>query len=124
MMNNDHQVSKYDRLYGGLEGLRTKPSVVKNSETLTGKTETYIVQTIRNSEMGDYVFIEVIDDSTKVTRVSLPPKVADIIVHQRESLTSRSRSAASKRLAQERKERGELPAFLNGNRKRKEQQCD
>jgi hypothetical protein len=44
--------------------------------------------------------------------LAIPPKVADTISRQREALTAKARSKAAKTLAQERKERGERPAFL------------
>lgn len=107
-------ISKYDRTYGGQkmgQALFTRPSTVKNVEPMTGRTETFVIQTSRHEEMGEYIFIECMDE-TGVTRVALPPKAVAAIASQHESLTTRRRSITGKRLAQERKDRGELPGFM------------
>lgn len=113
MSENDNTVAKYDRVRGGLEGvaLFTKPSTVKNVQIITGKAETFVVETARHEEFGDTIFVECMDENG-VTRLALPPKVANAIARQRESLTTRSRSRAAKAVAQERKDRGELPGFM------------
>ena len=110
MTHDDNTVAKYDRVRGGLEGvaLFTKPSTIKNVQIITGKTETFVVETARHGELGDTIFIECMDEDG-VTRLALPPKVAEAIARQRDSLTTRSRSRAAKAIAQERKERGEVP---------------
>jgi len=117
-MPEDNTISKYDRLRGGLAdvALFTKPSTINNVESLTGKSETFIVETARfdddEARGGDYIFVRCVDDSGMVIRLCLPPKVANAIASQRDSLTKRRRSIASRRIAQERMERGETPAFL------------
>jgi len=110
----ENQISKYDRLRGGLAGhaLFSKPSTIKNVQNITSKTETFVVETGRYDEMGgDFIFVECLDESG-VTRLCLPPRVANAIASQRDSLTTRRRSITGKRLAQERKDRGELPGFM------------
>jgi hypothetical protein len=54
------------------------------------------------------IFVEVMDENG-VTRLALPPRVAALIASQRDALTARRRSIASKALAQARKDRGEVP---------------
>jgi hypothetical protein len=105
-------ISKYDRIYGGLHNvcLSTKPSTIKNVQTITGKSETFVVQTLRHAELGDFIFIEMMDESG-VTRIALPPKVCSALAGQRESLTKRSRSNASRRAMQARKDAGEVIGF-------------
>ncbi len=112
-MTNDNTIAKYDRVRGGLEGvaLFTKPSTVKNVQIVTGKSETFVVETARHEELGDTIFIECMDDSG-VTRLALPPRVANAIAAQRDSLTAHRRSNAAKAIALARKERGELPGFM------------
>jgi hypothetical protein len=114
---NDNTVSRYDRTRGSLEGVAmfTRPSTVKNVETITGKASTYVVETARLEDSGDYVFIECVDESG-VTRLALPPRVANAIASQRDSLTTRRRSIAGKAQAKIRKDAGLLPGFM---RKRK-----
>ena len=43
----DNQIQKYDRMYGGLIDvcISTKPSTVKVVQALTGRAETFIIQT-------------------------------------------------------------------------------
>jgi hypothetical protein len=105
-------VSKYDRTYGSLHdiSLSTKPSTVKNVQTLTGKSETFVVQTFRHEELGDYIFVECMDENG-LTRLALPPKVAAAIASQRDSLTKRRRSISSKRVMRERMDNGWVPNF-------------
>lgn len=116
----DSTISKYDRLRGNLHdvALFTRPSTIKNVQNLTGQAETFVVETCRSEDLGDYIFIECVDE-TGVTRLALPPRVANIIASQRDSLTARRRSAAGRRVAAERMDRGELPGFM---RKKKEAQ--
>jgi hypothetical protein len=102
MTDNTQTITKYDRLRGNLHDLDvalfTKPSTIKNVQNITGKTETFIVETCRAEEIGDYIFIECVDESG-TTRLALPPKVANAIAAQRDSLTARRRSRAAKRRA-------------------------
>lgn len=56
-MDDDHSISKYDRLYGSskMVGMSTKQSTVSNVESVTGRAETFIVQTFRHED-GDRIF--------------------------------------------------------------------
>ena len=74
-----------------------------------------MVETARHEELGDTIFIECMDE-TGVTRLALPPRVANAIAAQRDSLTACRRSNAAKALAQARKERGELPGFMKSKK--------
>lgn len=116
-MPDDNQISKYDRLRGNLQdvALFTKPSTIKNVQQLTGKAETFVVETCRHEELGDFIFIECVDE-TGVTRLALPPRVANVIGSQRDSLTTRRRKIAGRRQAKARKDRGELPGFMRGKK--------
>jgi hypothetical protein len=108
----EETLSKYDRLYGSIldVSLVTKPSTVKTVQPVTGKTDTFVIQTCRHEEYGDYVFVEVMDE-TGVTRLALPPKVANLIASQREALTKRRRSIASRTSMQARIASGEVLGF-------------
>lgn len=118
---NDNRISKYDRIRGGLQGVAhfTKPSTIKNVEDVTGRAETFIVETARHElrtakqsgETGDTIFVECVDENG-VTRLALPPSVSSAIARQRDALTARSRSRAAKTSALARKERGEVPGFM------------
>jgi hypothetical protein len=118
-MSDDNTISKYDRLRGGLDGhgLFTKVSTIQNVQQLTGKAETFTVETCRFDELGgDFIFVQCIDENQMVTRLALPPRVANAIASQRDSLTARRRSLAGKAQAKARKDRGELPGFMRGKK--------
>jgi len=104
----------FDRMLGALHGLpdvaSTKPSTVRAVTPLTGLSELYIVQTYRQRDTGDTIFIECVREGMTV-RMAIPPAVASAIARQRDTLTGKSRSRAAKANAQARKERGELPGF-------------
>jgi hypothetical protein len=112
-VDQDNTISKYDRLYGSSKqaAMMTKPSTIKVIESVTGRSETFIVQTARHED-GDRIFIESVDEAGSVVRLALPFKVATAIASQNRSLTARRRSVASKIIAQARKDRGELPGFM------------
>jgi hypothetical protein len=108
----DNQISKYDRRYGALIDafIHTKPSTVKVHETITGRSETFIIQTVRHEEQGDYIFIEMLDETGNV-RIVLPPKVSNLVASQRDSLTKRKRSSSAKRAMANRIAAGEVLGF-------------
>ncbi len=105
----------FDRLLGSLHGLpdviSTKPSTMRTVTPLLGTSQMFIVQTYRQLERGDTIFLECVSKDGSV-RIALPPAVADAIARQRDALTDKSRSRAAKRQAQDRKDRGEVPGFM------------
>lgn len=107
----------FDRLIGSLHGLpdvtTSRPSTVRTVLPMLGNSQTFIVQTYRQKDAGDTIFLELVDAEGRA-RIVIPPKVADAIARQREALTKKSRSAAARAVAEERKDRGEQPAFLRG----------
>jgi hypothetical protein len=118
VQDQDHTITKYDRRYGNLHdsnAIRTKPSTIKAVENITGRSETFIVQTFRDDD-GDHIFVECMDENG-LTPIKLAPKVAAAIASQRDSLTARRRSIASKAVAKSRIDRGELPGFLRKKKK-------
>jgi hypothetical protein len=117
-MDNDHTISKYDRTYGDMHDvcLKTKASTIQ-SIAMTGRAETFIVQTMRHPDLGDIIFVQQVDEMGTVTRMALPPKVANAIASQKETLTTKRRSIASRTVARGRMERGELPGFMRKKKK-------
>lgn len=105
----------YDRLIGSLDGLpdvrKTRPSTITSVLPMLGNAQTFVVQTYRQKELGDTVFLQLIDADGS-DRIVVPPKVVDAIVRQRDALTKRARSETSREIARARIERGERPAFL------------
>lgn len=114
--NNNNVISKYDRQRAGLQdvALWAKPSTIQVQD-FTGRAETFVVTTARYEDKGDYIFIERSDEM--LVRICLPPKVADLIARQRESLTTRRRRIAGQKRAAENKAAGILPGFMRGKKK-------
>ena len=105
----------YDRLLGSLQGLpdvtTTKASTIRNVTPILGTSELFTVQTYRQRERGDTIFLEC-SSKDGFVRLALPPSVSDAIARQRDALTGKVRSKIGKASAQARKDRGELPGFM------------
>lgn len=115
MSENQVTLSEFDRLIGALEGLpdvvKSKPSTVRAMLPLIGIARSFIVQTYRQKDRGDTIFIETVGSEGTV-RIPIPPQVADAIARQREALTGKSRSRAAKQVMADRMAAGHKPAFL------------
>jgi hypothetical protein len=106
----------YDRQLAALHGL---PDVVKSAVSTVrtipplgiGGTEVFVVQTYRQKERGDILFLEVVRSGGTV-RLVIPPAVTNTIARQRDALTAKSRSRAARTVAADRKAQGIQPAFL------------
>jgi hypothetical protein len=113
---------RFDRMLGSLVGLpdvlNTPPSTVRTFMPLIGQAQTFIVQTFRQKEVGDTIFVEYVDDRGTV-RLVIPPQAAKVIRRQYDALTDRSRSRAARAVADERKRLGVQPAFLKGKKAKK-----
>ena len=114
---------EFDRLIGALHGLpdvaTTKAVTIRVLTPLIGASSTWIVQTYRQKEIGDTIFIQCVEGSGGTISLVIPPAVADAIARQHDQLVSKSRSRASRESARARMERGEKPAFLTGKKGRK-----
>ena len=117
---------KFDRVIGMLTGL---PDVTKSAAVtiidatpILGDTQTFIVQTHRQREVGDWIAVQFID-AAGGQRLVIPPAVAAAIARQREAISSRLRRehgrTIGKRVAAERKARGEPPPFMKGKKSKK-----
>lgn len=108
-------VDKFDRLMGALVNLpdvtRTRPSTISVVSPLIGEAQTFIVETYRQREVGDTIFLQYVDGNGSV-RIAIPPEAADAIARQRDALTTKVRRKIGKERAAERKARGELPGFM------------
>ena len=105
----------FDKTMRALDGKpdtqKTKASTLRCQSRILERTQTFIVQTIRQRDEGDTIFIEYIGHEGSL-RIALPPVVASTIARQYDALTVKSRSSAAKTLAAERKARGEKPGFM------------
>lgn len=106
----------FDRQYSTLDGLpdvvKTRPTTIRVVPHNLGiGTHTYIVSAARQREKGDTIFLEVASESG-ITRIVIPPAVADTIARHREQLNGKSRSRAGKRIAEDLKRQGIKPGFM------------
>lgn len=112
---NDSSPDLFDRMMGSLHGLpdiaSTKPSTIRTVIPVVGTSELFIVQTFRQREVGDTIFLENVSNRGTV-RIAIPPAISEAIARQRDALTGKTRSKAAKANAQARKDRGEQPGFM------------
>ncbi len=113
-------MDKFDKVIGSLEGLpdtvKTLPATIITTMPLIGSSQTFIVQTFRQKESGDTIFIQYLDESGSM-RIVVPPRVAEAIARQREVLTTKNRKKSAREVAANRKALGIRPAFLKGKKK-------
>lgn len=112
----------YDRVMAALDGLpdsaRSRPSPVRVITPMLGNVETFIVQTFRQKEEGDFIFIEHTGPDG-YERYYIPPEVVRVLMRQRDQLETQNRRRAGRTLAAERKAAGIAPAFLRGSAPKK-----
>ncbi len=105
-------IDKFDRMMGALHDLpdvtRTKPTTIVANTPIIGATQTFIIQTLRQREVGDTIFLQYVDDNGS-QRIAIPPAAADAIARQRDSLTTKVRKRVSKDAARARKAAGFVP---------------
>lgn len=116
---NDNTIDTFDRLLGALHDLpdvsKTQPSTIQTIMPVIGATETFIVQTVRQKDRGDTIFLQRASKDG-LTRIATPAQVADAIARQRDALTGKSRSRAAKANAAARKAAGIAPGFMKGKK--------
>lgn len=96
-------------------GAHTQPSVVQSID-FYGNTTSFMIQTVRTDE-GVTTFVTQVNAQGSV-RYILPQDVLAVIDRQRTALTTKIRRRHGKRIAEERKARGEVPGFMKGKRKK------
>lgn len=100
------QLDEFDRLLAEYEGLpqalKTQPAIVRVTPFMpVDPVATWTVQTIKHSELGEFVFIErtrggATDDKDRYVRIVIPPKVVALITRQRDALITKARSHAAR----------------------------
>lgn len=104
----------FNRIIGGLSGrpdvVEAKATTVRAVHALVGDTETYIVQTFRDKEAGETVFIEHVS-ATGTVRVVLPPDVTEVIARQSYTISKRMRRSSAKESMRDRMAKGWKPNF-------------
>lgn len=113
--NQSNGLSYFDRAIGNLHGMpdvvSTKATTLRVVPVFGVGTYLYAVQTFRQREIGDTIFLEHVSDSGTV-RIVIPPAVADVIARQRDQLATKSRVRAGKLVAEKMKQDGIVPGFL------------
>lgn len=113
-MEAEKHIQEFDRKIGELTGLpdvvHTRQATVRYLTDLTGEAQTFIVTTYRQREKGDHIFIEFIG-AEGTYRIMIPPSVANLIARQRDQLATKSRKKVARRVADDRKARGEKSAL-------------
>lgn len=113
--NTETKLSYFDRAISNLHEIpdvvRTRSVPVRVIPPFGVGAHLYAVQTFRQKEEGDTIFLETVSDG-QTQRIVIPPAVSAVIARQRDQLTSKSRSAAGKRNAEERKRLGLQPGFM------------
>lgn len=111
------QAKSYDRMLAALDGMpnvaKSKASTVRVVTPLLGNVETFILQTYRDPENGDTIFIEHTAPEG-FERYYLPPAVVRVLMRHRDHLETQNRRRAGRQLAEQRKADGIAPAFLRG----------
>lgn len=107
----------YDRLMAALDGIpdgaRSRPTTVRVITPLLGNVETFVVQTFREKEAGDTIFVEH-NGPDGFERYYLPPAVVRVLLRQRESLEAQIRRRIGRQQAAERKAAGIKPFQRRG----------
>lgn len=125
-MNDDEprRIDHFDRIIGSVDGrqdvVSARPSTVTTVMPIIGRSQTYVVQTYKDPDVGNFLFLQMVDAEQGI-RIAIPPKVTAAIYRQRDALvkasrrqtgrdrwanmTSQQRRAATDRLAAARKPR-------------------
>lgn len=119
--SNGQMPSFYDRQIAAIHNLpdvtTVQPYMVRVVPPLgIGGAMMFTVQTMRQRETGDYVFVEVVEGE-RATRIVLTPAVSDAIARQRDALTSKNRRKGAAAAVKTRAARGIEPGFLKRKKK-------
>lgn len=99
----DHYSRELARLRSNPAALEVRGAATEVADVY-GKTETWIVTTVRTEE-GDTVFVQRVG-AEGGSRFAVPPRVANAIAGQRDLLTTRSRRRGARRAVETKREAG------------------
>ena len=108
-MPTDPFDSALERLTGLPGGAHVQPVVVQTRD-FYGHSTSWLVQVVKTDE-GDNVFLQSVSASGQA-RIVIPARVLQTIDRQRATVSTKVRRRHGRRLAEERKARGEQPGFL------------
>ncbi len=105
----------FDRQMRSFHGLpdvvKTAPTTVRALSKFYEAAQTFIIQTVRQKDEGDTIFLEYIGAEGSL-RVCLPPVVAQTLKRHFDALSTKSRSKAGKMRAEADKAAGIEPGFM------------
>lgn len=115
-LKSNEMPDAFDRQLGLIHDLpdvvKTKAANIRYVPPMgVGGSQVFIVQTVRQRERGDTIFLEVMSNAGPI-RLVVPPKVANLIARQREALTKKVRSRVAKANAADLAARGVKPGFM------------
>jgi hypothetical protein len=115
MSESANPATLFDKTWASLQGVPDvsigQPTTIRTTSAVKELPQTYIVQTARHRELGDFAFVEFMSAEGTV-RIVLPPKVTDAIARQRDALTTKTRKRVAKEQAAKRKAAGIVPGFM------------
>lgn len=116
---NEHQdrnarEDTFDRIYGSMHGLPdhewSRPTTVTSALPMIGRTQTYVLQTVRTPEGGNVGFLQMVDAEGRA-RIVIPEKVMAALFRHREQLMKRGqRERGRDQMAARKQRRDELNA--------------
>jgi len=113
---------EFDRIIRSLTDLpdvvKTAPRTIIDVSFMLNLAQTFVVQTYRHRDKGDYILVQHIGRSGEGFRLILPPKVAATIARQRDALTAKNRKKAAQQAVETRRAGGRVDtkADAKGNK--------
>lgn len=106
--------SPYDAAMAKLDGAqgvtKSKESTVRTMPLwgIEGGSEMWVVQTVRQADVGEFIFVDHITDAGS-ERLVLPPEISAVLYRQRDAVSAKHRSAVSRATMQQRMAEGFVP---------------
>lgn len=99
LVDRDLAQTRFDRIVSLINdvpnGKLTRPSTILDALPIVGGLTTFIIQTYRNADTGEFaIFLQTVDSGEQATRIIIPNKVTQAIYRQRQSLVDRSTPAS------------------------------
>ncbi len=108
-------VTPFDRAIGALAKLpdvtSVKATTIVTTSPIIGEAQTFIIQTYRQRDVGDTIFLQYIDAAGS-QRIAIPPEAAAAIARQYDALGAKNRKRAARQRAAADKAQGVVPGFM------------
>jgi hypothetical protein len=106
---------EYTTKLQALRGLTTTARGQVETESSYGHTQTWLVETHRVPDAGDWVFLQRVGQGVtgpEALRLVFPPQVVAMLNRQRDTLTAKNRTKAAKQAARTRRANGHEPGAV------------